>query len=151
MPEDRLILATLAVLHGLATAWMAGLVWFVQLVHYPLMIHVPPERFVAFERSHTTRTTPITAGPMVVEALSAAAMVALGWGVLPHATLVVGAALLVVVWASTFLVQVPLHNRLLSGKNDALIARLVSTNWIRTVAWTARLVVAGLILAEVAR
>jgi hypothetical protein len=33
-------------------------------------------------------------------------------------------------------VQVPIHNRLKSGKKEVLIRRLVATNWIRTIAWS---------------
>jgi hypothetical protein len=43
-----------------------------------------------------------------------------------------------VVWASTFLVQVPMHERLSSGRGASAHTRLLMTNWIRTVAWTLR-------------
>jgi hypothetical protein len=45
---------------------------------------------------------------------------------------------LVVVWISTALLQVPLHNRLANGFNPAVHRRLVLTNHIRTFAWTLR-------------
>jgi hypothetical protein len=48
-------------------------------------------------------------------------------------------------WVSTFLVQVPLHERLRGGYDAELIARLVWTNWWRTAGWTMR---AGLLLWE---
>jgi hypothetical protein len=51
------------------------------------------------------------------------------------------ALLIVIVWLSTFLLQVPIHRRLQSGKENAGIKRLVSTNWIRTVAWTVKVVI----------
>jgi hypothetical protein len=44
----------------------------------------------------------------------------------------------VVVWASTALVQVPLHERLRGGFDAAVVERLVRSNWVRTVAWSAR-------------
>jgi len=44
--------------------------------------------------------------------------------------------LVIVVWLSTFLLQVPIHNRLKAGKEDKRIQRLVATNWIRTAAWS---------------
>lgn len=43
--------------------------------------------------------------------------------------------LVIVVWLSTFLLQVAIHNRLKAGKDDKRIQRLVATNWIRTAAW----------------
>jgi hypothetical protein len=47
-------------------------------------------------------------------------------------------ALVGVIWASTFLVQVPAHGTLARGFDEAAHARLVGSNWIRTAAWTAR-------------
>jgi hypothetical protein len=44
--------------------------------------------------------------------------------------------LVIVVWLSTFLLQVPIHHRLEAGKDDKRIQRLVATNWIRTAAWS---------------
>jgi hypothetical protein len=50
--------------------------------------------------------------------------------------------LVVVIWFSTFLLQVPCHTRLSQGFDAQIHAQLVSTNWIRTLAWSARAVVA---------
>lgn len=57
-----------------------------------------------------------------------------------------GLALLAVVWASTILVQVPLHRRLSGGYDGAAVTRVVQTNWVRTTAWTLRVGVAGVLL-----
>ena len=56
-----------------------------------------------------------------------------------------GAAILalllnVAIWAATFFISVPLHNQLDAHGFDAqVIGQLVATNWLRTLAWTARL------------
>ncbi len=42
------------------------------------------------------------------------------------------------IWASTFFVQVPLHEKLGGGFDADVQKRLVSTNWIRTIFWTLR-------------
>ena len=55
------------------------------------------------------------------------------------------AALLGVALLSTIAVQVPLHGRLAEGHDDELAHRLITSNWLRTGAWTAR----GLVLAAV--
>jgi hypothetical protein len=45
----------------------------------------------------------------------------------------------VVIWGTTFGISVPLHNRFeASGHDLPAINRLVATNWVRTLAWTAR-------------
>jgi hypothetical protein len=56
-----------------------------------------------------------------------------------------GLALLLVVWISTAVLQVPRHGRLAGGFETGVHRTLVATNWIRTLAWTAR----GLLLLQV--
>ena len=47
-----------------------------------------------------------------------------------------GVALVGIAWASTAFVQVPLHGTLARGFDEDAHARLVATNWVRTVAWS---------------
>jgi riboflavin synthase len=49
-----------------------------------------------------------------------------------------------IVWLSTFVLQVPIHNRLKAGKEDREIQHLVATNWIRTAAWSLKAVVVSI-------
>ncbi len=127
-------------LQFLSTAAMFGLIWFVQVVHYPLFLAVGPDHFAAYEAAHANRTTYIVAPLMLVELVTALAMLAPA--LRPAAVSVpaawLGAALVGVIWSSTALVQVPLHHRLQGGYSAETIARLVATNWVRTAAWTAR-------------
>jgi hypothetical protein len=54
-----------------------------------------------------------------------------------------GLALVASIWLLTFLVQVPLHGRLAGeGHSPSLVAALVRGNWLRTIAWTARAILA---------
>lgn len=48
--------------------------------------------------------------------------------------------ILLVIWASTFLIQVPLHERLKMGADYVVIEELISSNWIRTVGWSVRII-----------
>ncbi len=126
----------------LATLAMFGLIWFVQIVHYPLFLMVPAGQFPAYEAAHANRTGYVV-GPLMLAELAAAGLLLLpGWrpSAIPAAEAWAGAALVGVIWLSTGLVQVPLHNRLHVAYSAELIRRLVATNWIRTAAWTARAV-----------
>jgi hypothetical protein len=49
-----------------------------------------------------------------------------------------GFALVLVIWIATMTTSVPMHARLGQGADEAALRRLVRTNWIRTLAWTAR-------------
>ncbi len=136
----------LVIVHAAATWFMTGLIWFVQVVHYPLFAEVGEDAFKPYEHAHQRRTTWVVAPVMLIEAASAMLLVT----PLAHAaspTLAwTGVALLVVVWLSTFLLQVPLHAVLERTGSKQAMRRLVLTNWIRTLAWTARAVIAGSML-----
>lgn len=137
----------LTVLHALPTVAMAGVIWFVQVVHYPLYRLVGVEQFVAFERQHC-RTISFVVMPMMLAELGLAGLV--WWNAPPPAGAwsLVGLLLLAGIWACTFFVQVPCHDRLQQRFDRATIDRLVRTNWLRTIGWTLRVGVAtALILA----
>ena len=57
---------------------------------------------------------------------------------MPLAAALIGLALVVVVWLSTALLQVPRHTNLGSGFDRRAWSRLMLSNWVRTVAWSAR-------------
>lgn len=130
-------------LHAAATWYMVGLIWFVQLVHYPGFASVGEEAFVTYTRTHVSRTAWAVGPPMLVEAATAAAIVALG----PPSTLAwVALGLLALIWASTAVLQVPAHSQLNEAHDAPTIRRLVRTNWLRTAAWSARGVLALVLL-----
>jgi hypothetical protein len=67
---------------------------------------------------------------------------------MPAGTAWAGLALLGVVWASTGLLQVPRHGELARGWNPRAHRRLVTSNWLRTAAWTARAALLGTVAAR---
>jgi hypothetical protein len=138
--------ALLLYAHLACTLVMVGLIWFVQVVHYPLMAGVGRERFREYERLHQSRTTWVVAGPMLLEAITAAALVWLRPGLLLSPEFAIAAILLAIIWISTAWLQVPLHERLAEGFDASLIERLVRSNWIRTWGWSARAVLLGAVL-----
>lgn len=134
--------------HAGATLAMAGLIWFVQVVHYPLMAGVSQHSFATYARHHQQRTTLVVAPLMLAEAVTAAMLAyAVAADTIPSGLATLGLILLAVVWGSTFTIQVPLHARLARGFDHAAWKRLVLSNWIRTIAWTGRGLVALLLLS----
>jgi hypothetical protein len=134
-----------AYIHALATSLMAGLVWFVQIVHYPLFASVPEHGFAAYESRHQSRTTLIVAPLMLTEAALAGVLLLVKPQGVSVTLVVVNAALLAAVWGLTFFGAVPRHARLSSGFDAKKHAALVAINWPRTIAWTAKAIVALLI------
>ena len=117
---------------------MFGVIWIVQVVHYPLMRFVSGLEFARFETAHRMRISWVVGPLMAIEGVCVvaflfAAPAGLTWW-LPWA----GAGAEAVAIGTTVLVSAPLHERLNAHFDPATLDRLIATNWIRTVAWTAR-------------
>lgn len=121
-----------------STLFMTGLIWFVQVVHYPLFASVGGPGFAAYSRAHQQLTTFVVGPPMLVEALSAALLVVFRPPAVPAWSAWAGVLLVGLIWISTAALQIPAHARLADGFDAESATRLVATNWIRTIAWSAR-------------
>lgn len=122
-----------------ATALMTGIIWFVQIVHYPLFGRIPSEGFTSYEQAHTVRTGWVVAPLMILELAAAVTLPLLKAPVAGTAVYLSALGCLALIWTSTFLIQVPLHGMLEKRHDSSTIRRLVATNWIRTLLWSARL------------
>ena len=126
--------STLLLTHAAATWFMTGLIWVIQVVHYPLFARVGAAGYSEYQLTHQSLISLIVGPAMLVEALATAAILVTR----RDAPAFTAAILLAIIWASTAFLQVPMHNALANGFDAQAHARLVDTNWIRTVAWTAR-------------
>ncbi len=123
----------LLMMFNLALSWgLLILIWLVQVIIYPGFHRIPPDIFIDYHRWYVKRISCIVLPLMISEAGMTT------WWLLDAGTpgAIISTVLVVIIWFSTFLLQVPIHNRLKSGKKDVLIRRLVATNWIRTIAWS---------------
>jgi uncharacterized membrane protein len=140
--------AVLLVAHAAATLFMTGVIWVIQVVHYPLFSYADRASYPAFAAAHARLITPIVGPAMLVELATAAWLVLDRPGVVPARWVWIGAALVGVIWVSTALLQVPMHGQLAQGYDARAHAWLVQSNWIRTIAWTARSVIALMMLSR---
>ena len=129
----------------LSTLSMVGLIWFIQIVHYPMFADVG-ESFAAYEIKHSRLTTWVVMPLMLVELATAILLVAYRPDRVSQSVAVIGLLLVGLIWAVTFFLSVPQHNILTNGFDETAWRKLVSTNWIRTVAWSVR----GLLVLYVA-
>ncbi len=125
----------------IAVSWgLLLLIWLVQVIIYPGFHRIAPGEFTDYHRWYVNRISMIVLPLMIAEVVLSAK-----WLLDAGAVVALASAFLVlIVWLSTFLLQVPIHNRLKSGKDEMLIRRLVVTNWIRTVAWSLKAAVVTL-------
>lgn len=124
----------------IACAAMTGIIWMAQVAIYPLFARLEGKAFDDYHTRYMNQVTYIIAPFMLIEAITCAACLSLGdWKgfVLPT-------ILLALAWASTAFIQVPQHARLTPEKVPAL----VRSNWIRTIAWTSRLILLAIILIK---
>jgi len=127
----------LFLLHIFATIFMTGLIWLVQIVHYPLMDGVGIELFTEYEARHTQSISLVVLPMMLIE-LGTAILLLLNPSVFSLKWLWIGFILLLLIWLSTFFIQVPLHQQLSANFDAAAHRKLVNSNWIRTFLWTLR-------------
>jgi hypothetical protein len=135
MPSQQLLTFNLMPSCGLMV-----LIWLVQVVIYPGFHRIAAEGFVEYHRWYVIRISVIVSPLMIAEALATFKWLLDGIDSLSMLL----AALVLIVWLSTFLLQVPIHARLQKGKSEMLIRRLVATNWIRTVAWSLKALLVSL-------
>ncbi len=124
--------------HILSTMLMAGIAWFVQIVHYPLFSKVGNEYFPEYLKGHSILTTFIVSPLMLIEVCTG--------GFLFHKypqekIFFIGFVLLIVIWFSTFLIQVPRQNILGKGFKQKAYEELIFSNCIRTALWTMRMII----------
>lgn len=133
------MLQHLFIINFTATAVMTGLIWTIQIVHYPFFNRVDRHDFDEHMDEHRKKISFIVLPVMLTELITAI------WLVFTEsaffAEFIIGLFLLLLIWASTALLQVPSHSRLAAGYSRTEVNRLVSANWIRTILWTMRLAV----------
>ncbi len=134
-----------------ATAVMTGVIWFVQWVHYPLLASVPVDGAVEVAHQHQRRTGQVLALPMAVEGLTTLWLLASRPEAVSLTLPWLGAVLLAVALGSTVFVSVPLHAKMATNPTADVGKRLITTNWLRTIAWSARAVVCAAMLLQVVR
>ncbi len=122
------------------TLAMTGIIWFVQIVHYPLFTGVE-DGFTEYERRHARQTTWVVAPLMVVELATAVTLWLSPPSFIRTKEAIFGLLLVLVIWASTFFLQVPIHERLSRSFDAEAHRMLVATNWFRTISWTVRAVI----------
>ena len=120
--------------------FMCGVLWIVQLILYPAFASIDPKQFEQFHFRHTNLMGVLVGPVMVIELFSSLFLM---W---EHRNLIsaLNLAIVIALWALTFFVSVPLHNKLVSGFDLETINKLVLTNWPRTILWTLRVVLVSL-------
>ena len=131
---------------ALASTWaMTGLIWVIQVVHYPIFDSIDPgednQGWMQFANRHT-RSISFVVGPlMLAEGITGIWLVIDPPADTSRLLPLVALGLMAIAYGVTAFVSAPLHGRMSEHFDTGLHQRLVSTNWVRTAAWSARAVV----------
>ena len=125
---------------------LTGLIWYVQLVHYPSFRFIQPQNFHEFHRFHSIRTSFIVMPLMLAELITGILLV-FGFATMFIFHLI-GLILIILIWFSTFFIQVPQHEGLIPDFNPEKAEKLIQSNWVRTIAWSFKSILSVYILLE---
>ena len=123
--------------HLLATCFMTGVICSCNCP-LPLLNAVPNNAFSFYHSQHVQRTDGSSSDPCCWKSFWPCIILNEHDSNAQWLSLT-GLILLLGIWASTFISQVPAHNRLARGFSSDAWRKLVLGNWIRTVGWTLRL------------
>ena len=112
---------------------MFVLIWVVQLIVYPVFRQIESGSFSTWHRSYCNKIGFFVLPLMVAQLIESASACFFVGAIFDWTKL----SAVLCTWIATFFVSAPLHRKLAKyGKDQILIGRLVSTNWIRTFLWS---------------
>ena len=115
---------------------LTGVIWTIQIVHYPSFHYIDKLSFTNFHHFHERRISIIVMPLMLIELTTSTALYINNMSSIVFA---LNLLIVVLIWCSTFFIQVPIHSILSEKKDKKLIEKLVNTNWIRTFLWSMRM------------
>ena len=121
----------------ISTSVMVGVIWVIQLLHYPSFHFINEKKYIEFQHFHMQRISFIVIPAMLIELASA---LLLAYFFRSSLTIIL-LALLLGVWAVTFIFFTNMHQKLTNGYNKSIVDRLIQINWSRTILWSLRLII----------
>ena len=125
----------LLLIHLISTSLMVGIIWVIQVVHYPSFHFIGNSRYISFQKFHMERISYIVIPVMLVESISGFLLIYDELNLI----LLISMVLLLSIWMLTGFFFASVHQKLVSGYQLEMVAKLVKINWIRTLLWTLRL------------
>lgn len=109
------------------------LIWLVQLCIYPAFTYFEKTNLIRWHEAYTPKITLVVFPLMLGQLMIATFLLYMDFKT-QH---LINAALVCITWASTFLIYVPLHQKIALKKNPIKNSyKLVRLNWIRVFIWS---------------
>lgn len=132
----------LLIVNFFISSFMLGLILVTQIVSYPLFLKVEVDNFSIFHDDYVSRISFI-AVPVMLGELFISTLVYYYFNTFFGFMILLS---IILIFISTFIIQVPLHNKLKLANNRKHIIKLVNTNWIRTFLWFVKSIFSILII-----
>ena len=116
---------------------LVGVILMTQFINYPLFKSIKSD-FTNYHKKYTERMGYVVAPLMVIE------LILVTYIFLHHKEnlfVIFIFLLTIIIWASTFFIQVPIHNTLSKKKEKNKIIKLNKSNYIRTICWILKLII----------
>ena len=121
--------------HIILNSILFGVILMTQIVSYPMFLIVDNKSFSSYHMHYTFNISKIVLPLMILEVFLVIEMLVNKFDILSFISL----TLVILIWTSTFFIQVPYHNVISKGFNEKTISRLILSKWIRTTLWLAKL------------
>lgn len=119
-----------------SVVFMTGVIWIIQIVQYPFFAQIGAENFPKYHASHSFWITPVVAPAMILELITSIFLIIYPPENIDSKLIWLGLIFTVIVWLSTFFLQVPMHEKLSQGFDSEAHQFLTNSNWIRTISWS---------------
>ena len=113
-----------------------------QFITYPLFQFIGSD-FKTYHRAYTKRMGYVVAPLMVLELLL---VIKITTNHYRNIIIIIIGVLTLIIWLSTFFIQVPVHNNISKEKPKNQILFLIKSNYIRTLCWLLKLILSIQIL-----
>ena len=121
---------------------LVGIILMTQFITYPLFQFIDSD-FKTYHKAYTKRMGYVVAPLMVLELLLVIQITIRNYS---NTIMVLISFLTLIIWLSTFFIQVPVHNNISKGKPKNQVLFLIKSNYIRTFCWLLKLILSVLIL-----
>lgn len=114
--------------------FLCGLIWVVQLVHYPSFHGFDKVDYHKWMNFHISGISVIVV-PLMLTELGSSLLLTFIDAPFPVIQQT-GLGIVILIWLITFIVQVPLHEKLTGGYDKEVVDKLIRSNWWRTLLWS---------------
>lgn len=133
----------LIVIGHLSSTWLlVGLIWTIQLVHYPSFLSIADDSYADFQERHMRSMAQLIGFPWLIEGLSVLGLFVFAPDTQTRVIATVGGLLEALIIGVTIGSAIPAHEVLTRGFDPDAHRSLLRSNWIRSAAWTARGIIA---------